>query len=83
MTAIRFSDAQQAFIPKQGAAGGPVADICRKAGFSQASYFTWKTKYEGMLPPDMRRLKQLEFVRALPAGQATRQLRSTGQHARH
>jgi putative transposase len=37
-----------------------VADICRKAGISQATYFNWKKKYDGMLPPDMRRLKQLE-----------------------
>jgi len=38
----------------------PVADICRKAGISQATYFNWKRKYEGMTPPEMRRLKQLE-----------------------
>lgn len=37
-----------------------MADICRKAGISQATYFNWKKKYDGMLPPDMRRLKQLE-----------------------
>jgi putative transposase len=43
-----------------GADGVPVADICRKAGISQATYFNWKKKYDGMLPPDMRRLKQLE-----------------------
>ena len=40
--------------------GVPVADICRKAGISQATYFNWKKKYEGMQPPEMRRLKQLE-----------------------
>ena len=42
------------------AEGVPVADICRRAGISQATYFNWKKKYDGMLPPDMRRLKQLE-----------------------
>jgi putative transposase len=36
-----------------------VGDICQKAGISQATYFNWK-KYEGMQPPEMRRLKQLE-----------------------
>ena len=36
MKASRFSDAQKAFILKQGADGVPVADICRKAGISQA-----------------------------------------------
>jgi len=60
MKASRFSDAQKAFILKQGAEGIPVADICRRAGISQATYFNWKKKYDGMLPPDMRRLKQLE-----------------------
>ena len=40
--------------------GVPVADICRKAGISPATYFNWKKKYDGMQPPEMRRLKQLE-----------------------
>ena len=41
----------------------PVADICRKAGISQATYFNWKNwkkKYDALLPTEMRRLKQLE-----------------------
>jgi putative transposase len=38
----------------------PVVDICRKAGISQATYFNWKKKYDGLLPTEMRRLKQLE-----------------------
>ena len=37
-----------------------MADICRKAGISQATYFIWKKKYDGLLPTEMRRLKQLE-----------------------
>ena len=60
MKASRFSDAQKAFILKQGADGMPVVDICRKAGISQATYFNWKKKYDGLLPNEMRRLKQLE-----------------------
>ncbi len=60
MKASRFSDAQKAFILKQGADGMPVADLCRKAGISQATYFNWKKKYDGLLPSEMRRLKQLE-----------------------
>ncbi len=59
MKASQFSDAQKAFILKQGNDGVPVADICRKAGISQATYFNWKKKYEGLQPPEMRRLKQL------------------------
>jgi putative transposase len=60
MKASKFSDAQKAFILKQGADGVPVADICRWAGISQATYFNWKKKYEGLAPLEMRRLKQLE-----------------------
>ena len=60
MKASAFSDAQKAFILKQGADGVPVAEICRRAGISQATYFNWKKKYEGLLPTEMRRLKQLE-----------------------
>jgi putative transposase len=56
----KFSDARKAFILKQGADGIPVAEICRRAGISQATYFNWKKKYEGLLPAEMRRLKQLE-----------------------
>ena len=60
MKASRFSDAQKAFILKQGADGMPVADICRRAGISQATYFNWKRKYDGLLLTETRRLKQLE-----------------------
>jgi putative transposase len=60
MKASQFSDAQKAFILKQDADGVPVAEICRKAGISQATDFNWKKKYDGLPPPEMRRLKQLE-----------------------
>ena len=60
MKASRFSDAQKAFILKQGADGVPMADICRRAGISQATYFNWKKKYAGMMPSEMKRLRELE-----------------------
>ncbi len=60
MKASKFTDAQKAFIIKQGEDGTPVAEICRKAGISQATYFNWKKKYAGLLPTEMKRLKQLE-----------------------
>jgi putative transposase len=60
MKASKFSDAQKAFIQKQGNDGVPVAEIRRKAGISQATYFNWKKRYDGLLPTEMRRLKQLE-----------------------
>ena len=60
MKASKFTDAQKAFVIKQGEEGMPVAEICRKAGISQATYFNWKKKYDGLLPMEMRRLRQLE-----------------------
>lgn len=60
MKASEFSDAQKAFVLKQGDDGVPVAEICRKPGISQATYFNWRRKYAGLLPDEMRRLKALE-----------------------
>jgi putative transposase len=45
---------------KQGSEGLPVVDIYRKAGISRATYFNWKKRYAGLLPKELRRLKQLE-----------------------
>ena len=60
MKASKFTDAQKAFIIRQGDEGTSVADICRKAGISQATYFNWKKKYAGMMPSEMRRVRDLE-----------------------
>ena len=60
MKASRFTDAQKAFIIRQGDEGTAVAEICRKAGISQATYFNWKKKYSGMMPSEMKRLRELE-----------------------
>lgn len=60
MKASKFSDAKKVFILKQESDGMPVAEICQKAGISPTTYFNWKRKYDGLLPTEMRRLKQLE-----------------------
>ncbi len=60
MKASKFSDAQKAFILKQGEDGTPVAEVCRKAGISQATYFNWKKRSGGMPPTEVRRVRQLE-----------------------
>lgn len=60
MKASKFTEAQKAFIIQQGEEGTPVAELCRKAGISPATYFNWKKKYAGLLPTEMKRLKQLE-----------------------
>lgn len=60
MKASKFTDAQKAFVIKQGEEGTPVAEVCRKAGISQATNFNWKKKYTGLMPSEMRRLRELE-----------------------
>ena len=60
MKASKFSDAQKAYVLRQGEEGVPVAEICRKAGISQATYFNWKKKFGGMLPSEVKKLRALE-----------------------
>lgn len=60
MKASKFTDAQTAFVIKQGEVGTPVAAVCRKAGKSQATYFNWKKKYAELMWSEMRRLRELE-----------------------
>ena len=37
-----------------------VEEVCRKAGISMQTYYRWRTKYGGLMPSEMKRLKQLE-----------------------
>jgi len=60
MKKSRFSEQQIAFILKQGDEGVAVAEVCRKAGISEATYYNWRKKYSGLMPSEMKRLKQLE-----------------------
>jgi putative transposase len=64
MRASKFTDAQKAFMTKQGEAGIPEAGICCKTGISQATYFYWKKRYGGLIPSEMRRLQELEDEKA-------------------
>lgn len=60
MKKSRFSEQQIAFILKQADDGTSVEEICRKAGISQQTYYRWRKKYAGLMPSEVRRLKQLE-----------------------
>ena len=60
MKASKFTDVQKAFIIKQAEDGTPVAEVCRKAGISSATFFNWKKKYAGLMPSEMKRLRELE-----------------------
>lgn len=55
----RFTVEQIIQILREGKAGS-VRDVVRRHGISDATYYTWRTKYGGMGIPEARRLKQLE-----------------------
>ena len=60
MKASKFSEAQIAFVLKQAQDGIPVGEVCRKAGISDATFYNWRRKYSGLMPSEMKRLRQLE-----------------------
>ncbi len=55
----RFTDEQMIAILKEGEAGVPVKEICRKHGISDATFYTWRKKFGGMEAQDVRRLNCL------------------------
>jgi putative transposase len=60
MKKSKFTDAQIAFVPRQAEEGTAIGEVCRKAGTSEATFYNWRKKYGGLMPSEMRRLKQLE-----------------------
>ena len=60
MKKSKFAEQQIAFILKQADDGVSVEDTCRKAGLSIQTYYRWRQKYGGLMPSEMKRLRQLE-----------------------
>ena len=60
MNRRRYTEEQIAFALKQAELGTPISDVCRKLGVSEQTFYRWRNKFSGMLPSDMKRLKQLE-----------------------
>ena len=60
MKTSRFSEQQIAFVLRQAEEGTAVTEVCRKAGISEATYYVWREKFGGLMPSEMKRLKQLE-----------------------
>jgi putative transposase len=56
----RFTEAQIVGFLREVDAGVAVKDLCRKHGFSEASYYLWRSKFGGMSVSDAKRLKELE-----------------------
>ena len=59
MRKSKFTEEQIAMALRQGEAGTPVADICRKLGISQATFFRWKKHFGSLGVPELRELRQL------------------------
>jgi putative transposase len=60
MKKSKFTDAQIAFFLRQAEEGTSVAEVCRKAGIAEATFYNWRKKYAGLMPSEMKRLKQLD-----------------------
>ncbi|AEQ95324.1 IS1403 transposase, IS3 family [Xanthomonas oryzae pv. oryzicola BLS256] len=56
----RFSEEQIIGFLREAEAGMPIKGLCRRHGFSEASYYLWRSKFGGMSVPDAKRLKDLE-----------------------
>jgi putative transposase len=56
----RFTEAQIIGVLQEQEAGAKVADICRRHGISDATFYNWKSKYGGMTVSEAKRLKSLE-----------------------
>jgi putative transposase len=64
MKKSKFTDQQIAFAPQQADGGTSVEEICRKMRIRQATLLRWKKIYSGLMPSEVRKLKQLHEERA-------------------
>ena len=60
----RYSEEQIIGFLREAEAGVPIKDLCRRHGFSEASYYLWRSKFGGMSVPEARRLRELETENA-------------------
>jgi len=60
MVRKRYTEEQIIGVLREAEVGTKVAELCRKYGISDATYYNWKAKYAGMTVSELRRLKTLE-----------------------
>ncbi len=56
----RYTDEQIIGFLREADKGVPIKELCRKHGFSEGSYYVWRSKFGGMDVSDAKRLKALE-----------------------
>ena len=64
MTKKRYTEEQIIGFLREADKGVAVKELCRKHGFSEASYYLWRSKFGGMDVSDAKRLKALEAENA-------------------
>jgi putative transposase len=64
MKRSRFTEEQIISVLREQEAGMKIAEVCRKHGISEPTFYAWKAKFSGMGISDARRLKQLEAENA-------------------
>lgn len=64
MKRSRFTESQIVAVLKESETGIPVAELCRKHGVSNATYYQWKSKYSGVQVSELTRLRELESENA-------------------
>ncbi len=60
----RYTEEQIIGFLREADSGLPVKELCRRHGFSEGSYYLWRSKFGGMSVPDAKRLKELESENA-------------------
>ena len=60
----RYTEEQIIGFLREADAGVPIVELCRRHGFSEASFYLWRNKFGGMSVSDARRLKELEVENA-------------------
>ena len=60
MKRSKYTEQQIIFALKRAETGVTVAEVCRKMGISEATFYNWKKKYDGLGAAELRRLRQLE-----------------------